>query len=332
VFHDDCSEPRQGLDARTALRYKRTMLDARRVASHLGFDVVLPFGLSAILFFSFDAGRRSAIVDSVEAFEERFAHGIQAYRVVGRELLLALHHASASLHNTNLRQTFAVFTGLFFAATMLIVSLRAQAAGRDRFEQTAVRAVALLTIAASLYKVTPNDLPSYALICAAAWAYLHARTGSRSALASCCALLITATLVRESSALVLAFAATLEHLDKRSGVRVRLGAIIGAFVLSYVSLRLALGRFDVVQGWALADLARPAPWISLAVGTSLLALATQIRIPPGFVPRFLLFSTPYLFIIMLAADPAELRLLVPLVLLVLCAPAGPNRATALGPE
>jgi hypothetical protein len=296
------------------------MLDPRRVASLVGFDVVLPFGLSAILFFSFDAGKRSAIVDSVEAFQERFAHGIQAYRVLGRELLLALHQASGLFHNTNLRLTFAVFTGVFFAATMLTLSLQAQANGRDPLEQTAIRAIALLTIVASLYKVTPNDLPSYPLICGAAWAYLRARAGSKRALLLCCALLSTATLVRESSALVLAFAAALEHLDRQAGWRSRLAAIIGSFLLTYVGLRLALNRFDVVQGWALADLARPAPWISLLTGTALFALASQIRSTPGFVPRFLLGSTPYLFILMLGADPAELRLLVPMILLVLCAP------------
>lgn len=295
------------------------MLDGRRVASHLGFDVVLPFGLSAILFFSFDAGKRSAIVDSLEAFENRFSHGIQAYRVLGRELLLAMHHGFASFH-TNLRLTFAIFTGLFFAATMLTLSLRARACGRDPLEQTAIRAIALLTIVASLYKVTPNDLPSYPLICGAAWAYLQARTGSRRALALCCALLITATLVRESSALVLAFAAALEHLDRRAGWGSRLGVMIASFLVTYAGLRLAIGRFDVVQGWALADLARSASWIGLVMGTSLFALATQIRSAAGFVGRFILFSTPYLCIILLGADPAELRLFVPLVLLALCAP------------
>jgi hypothetical protein len=285
----------------------------------LGFDVVLPFALSAIVFFSFDAGKRSAIVDSVEAFESRFRHGIQAYRVLGRELLLAMHDALASVH-TNLRLTFALFTGVFFAATMLTIGLRARACGRDPLEQTAIRAVALLTIVASLYKVTPNDLPSYPLICGAAWAYLQARAGSRRALVLCCATLMTATLVRESSALVLAFAAALEHLDRRAGWRGRLAALVTSFVLTYISLRFAIGRFEVVQGWALADLARPAPWISMLLGTSLFALATSIRSTPGFTSRFLLFSTPYLCIILLGADPAELRLFVPLVLLALCAP------------
>jgi hypothetical protein len=175
-------------------------------------------------------------------------------------------------------------------------------------------------IVASLYKVTPNDLPSYPLLCGAAWAYLQARTGSRRALALCCALLVTATLVRESSALVLAFAAALEHLDRRAGWGGRLGAVGTSFLVTYVGLRLAIGRFEVVQGWALADLARPAPWISMLLGASLFALATQIRSTPGLVGRFLLFSTPYLCIILLAADPAELRLFVPLVLLALCAP------------
>ena len=217
---------------------------------------------------------------------------------------------------------YAVMNTLFLclACTTLTLLLN----GRIRPELAFIDDLAVLFLcllmAITQYVVTPYDMLSYFLLTAATWLIFRSR-GTAGFIALCFVVLL-ATLTRESSALIMSFyvavhASTLLRLGALGKRHVELAIMVAMYAATYVGLRIFLGFEHGLSGSvALARNVTEPPQIAGLVLSAALAyvlLADRINRRRCFV--FLATASPYVAMTLLIANPWEVRLYVPVIML-----------------
>lgn len=309
--------------------YIRPVRTAEPKLSRIAAVWVMPTLLTFVAFYRY-APNSAGLPLSDESFDSFFSEGIYRYRIAGRFLVQSLRDAIAAVWPegfvpsngvyTALSQEFshplycalALESAIFFSLTIFFVDKVLSDAPARKYQRLLITFV----LFASLYTVTPYDMVSYALLSALAW-LLATPSMSATKLLALGALMVLATLVRESSALLIPLYATMLSLRPR-GLRdksswVAMGVLVVGFVVTYGALRIALGT-QFVAAFVGSSTLRPAA-ILVSLLAAIFVLFASEEGSKKFLLRFVLLCTPYLGLIALAANPAELRLFAPILLL-----------------
>jgi hypothetical protein len=308
--------------------------------------VLLPSVMGFIYYYAFTTNFPSGGL-SEAGYRGKWYGGVFQFRVLGREALLGWYHLlqRALPESTTFKKqgvwscldgefsplfyfSICTFNTLFLIATMLsfnrAVGMRpgARPAPGQLFASTA----ALLLIVASLYKVTPYDLPSYACLAAGIWLLGDRVRLSAGRLAGVLVLIAAGTAVRESMALLLSlrlaqgicrFGGKGLLSDRQARPFLAQLAAMGAvFGVVYAALRVVIGKARVIDAFTVGAFARPATLVGLAfaAGAWSLATATLSAERARLARWFVICSVPYLLTLLVAADLFEVRLYIPVVL------------------
>ena len=311
-------------------------------------SALLPSVMGFIYYYAFTTNFPSGGM-SEAGYQGKWYHGVFQFRVLGREALLGWYHVLQRVlpESTTFKKqgvwscldsqfsplfyfSICTFNTVFLIVTMLCFNraLGMRPGTRPAPAQLFGSTAALLLIAASLYKVTPYDLPSYACLAAGIWLLGDAARLSAGRLAGVLVLIGVGTAVRESMALLLSL--RLAQGICRFGVKgllgkearpfaVQLAAMGGVFGVVYVALRVVMGRARVIDAITVGAFARPATVVGLAFAASAWMLATgALSAERARLARwFVICSAPYLATLLVAADLFEVRLYIPVVLVAL---------------
>ena len=220
---------------------------------------LLPATLHLVLTLGYDSSYSHQLY-ARDAFLGQYENGVYRYRVLGRELVLAvgqvLQRFNVTLHTTatdighgrppgDLFTAFVVVNGVSFVALAIVLYLVTAAAGDDDWRLSYV--VVIVLVALSGYVVTPYDNLGYLFTVAAVVVALRPRPWAPPV---CLVLACAGTATRES--VVVAVAAVAAALLAEHGVRafVRLrdpawwsaAALVTGWAGTYVVLRLVLGE------------------------------------------------------------------------------------------
>jgi hypothetical protein len=213
---------------------------------------------------------------------------------------------------------------LCLASTTFFIALAARRHDTIDFVGVDVPALfmcSLMTI--TQYVVVPYDALSYFLLAAGAFIVV---TGCRTqwATACLCAVVVLATLTRETAVLIPALHVAINHrtiLTSPIGCRlnrpqVQLVLIAICFLSTYVILRIALREENILyQSFRVAQNFSLLPVLSTAFFAGLVLLVVTSRTAATETIVFLVVSFPYILAMFLIARLWEIRLWVPVVLL-----------------
>ena len=305
----------------------------------LGF--VIPMVLSMVAYYGFVTNYTGGLF-AKEHVRAHYEAGIYRYRILGRITLLRVNEI---LEQSPLpafapravffidRQASVVLYTAYFVHNTFFLCLACLVLAR-LFEKLAPPesggawigdlSVLFLTLFMTItqYVIVPYDTLTYLWMALAV--YLMFSEPRRSTLVLLGLVVVLATLTRETSALLLSFYFAVHHRRllarplRWSPQHSTLTFLVACFLLTYVALRLALGAeskalFEDVQ--LLANLTGP-----LALAGLLFALAVTAVLASSEPARreglvFLLASSPYLLVIVVTARLWEIRLWVPVFLL-----------------
>lgn len=312
---------------------------AARITRLVCLGFVIPTVLSLVVYFGFVTNYTGGLF-SKEHVREQYEAGIYRYRILGRVTLLRLNEI---LENAPLpafapravffidRQASLVLYTAYFLHNTFFLCLACVVLTR-LFEKLAPPgsvwigdlSVLFLTLLMTItqYVIVPYDTLTYLLMALAV--SLIFSEPKRGTLVLLGVVVVLATLTRETSALLLSFYFALHHRRllarplRWSPQHKTLTFLVATFLLTYVGLRLVLGAeekalFEDVQLMEnlTGPLALAGLLFALAV-TAVLALNEPAR-REGLV--FLLASSPYLLVIVATARLWEIRLWVPVFLL-----------------
>ena len=230
-----------------------------------GQAVALAGVVPAVLHLALTLGYDSSYSHQLyarDAFIGQYEHGIYRFRVIGREVVVAvadlLDHLGVVLHTTatdighgrppdDLFTAFVVVNGVAFVALAMVLYFTSVVDDRSRIAYLTM----VVVVAISGYVVTPYDHLSYVFTVAAVLAALAGRPWSWPA---CLVLAVVGTATRESFLVAAAaVVAALLARPRRGGAAVgwatdrawhAAAALAVGGVGTYVGLRLALGGGD----------------------------------------------------------------------------------------
>ena len=295
---------------------------------------VLPFTLNFYAYYGFISNYSSGAF-SRSTFLAQFETGIYKYRILGNHLLLfindileayGLQHRNSeplkfldSQASAHFYDSYFILNTAFLCLTCAVLYLTYS---HKAFEMTTREkhlwiVVLLSYMVLSQFVVVPYDTLSYFILCSGIYFILSARHSPFSTLALL-VLVVLGTLTRESIVLLLSFYATVHFL--RFGFKGRknlleLLLLTVAFLSTYLSLRFIYGFDDFMhQGLRFHD--------SMGLGgviSILFFLATLITLVLDLEKAktalvFLLFSFPYIAMILLVGALFEIRLWIPLII------------------
>ncbi len=296
---------------------------------------VLPFALNYFVYYGFVTSYTLRVFTE-SGFRAQYDSGIYKYRILGKELLLLIYHFLQRLHpspgthsrleqflgadNLNLYHSYFLLNTLFFCLTlwMLFLTLQLGWFPRREREKSLVLVVIACVIALTQFVVTPYDTLAYFLLTLSL--YLMLRPQNHATAAALIAVMVLATLTRETAALTISLYATLFLLRKNIKIEVSLPLLIGlavSFIGVYAALRLHFGWHQGAgNGVTLRDNLHSKHLIGLAFLASLLYLLTDARNALGkrAALLFLALSSPYFVSIVMTGWLFEARLGVPLLI------------------
>jgi hypothetical protein len=297
----------------------------------LSFAIVVPL----VTIMSTHIWLRSAYSSRLfhlQGFLDQYESGIYRYRVLGRQLLLAIYRTLLGHgHDMPLpvaadpqatRYFYASYvllngTCLFISNLVLLILLWSYRRGISDL-RCALYLFTWLILALSTYAVTPYDQLAYALMLLA---FLAATARPIwIAYAAIGAAAILGGLTRETEFLVSPAFWTIAiftkgRLSRRFAV---LGLVhVALFAACYVALRIALpGRPEIAQGLSFGGGKLAVPGLLVMSVLVYVGLALFSREYAGYKPGivFLGLSFPYVLTVLLSGVLTELRLIVPIVL------------------
>lgn len=317
----------------------------RSVGEGVALAGLLPATLHLVLTLGYDSSYSHQLY-AREAFVGQYRHGVYQYRVLGRELVLAvgrvLHHFNVVLHTTatdighgrppaDLFTAFVVVNGVALVALASVLYLATVArpgAGDWRLSYV----VLIVLVALSGYVVTPYDYLGYFFTVAAVVTALQPRSFAPPL---CLVLACAGTATRES--FVVAVAAVAAVLLGRHGWRALARwrdplwwsgvALAAGWLGTYVTLRVVVGDEPGTSLWMRMprelnwQMSTPVALVFLALGMATLqltwpALAGHARVGWRWTRLwFWILSAPYLAACVIGGIWFEaLRLVLPVVL------------------
>lgn len=342
---------------------------AAAVCHRAALGLVLPVLLSLVAYYGFVSGYTRDVFDR-EGFVEQYESSVYRYRALGPELVLAvdqwlrehpqavariprgLRRVPAALADDPSRPAEPTLYLSYFAVNTLFLTLAlflllGQLAAVDPARPGADgggRATLLYLFAATLvaltqYVVVPYDALSYLLLVVGMALARRTEDGRSSfALAALAAVVVVATLVRESSLVLVAFWATLRLPALRRRERralAELAVLAAAFAVTYLVPRGATLARD--QTRLVENLTGLLPLAGLALLVVVSGALVSVALDRRRSLRFLGLALPYLLAVLLVGEAWEVRLWVPvwLGLVLLAAPSQTpcsDRSAGLSPS
>ena len=295
--------------------------------------------MSYFVYFAF-TNPYSGGVFSADGFSEIYDQGIFKYRVLGINLLRLTHEIVVFLNlptslpvfhaelfpNTTAEwySSFFYLNVLFLGLTMSVFFVIAEGLNKSGVDLIGdLLLTALLGIMVfTQYVIVPYDMLSYFFLAIAIYLILLQPPLSSKALVALCAIVILGALTRETAALMLSLYAAVHferiispNPDRWKYVR-NLAVLTLCFIITYVVLRLFIEtgqpfyksvriEYNFTNQFSLFGI--------LFFVVSISALLT----PPAARTKSLLFvgaASPYIFAMILIANPREIRLWAPVLL------------------
>ena len=175
------------------------------------------------------------------------------------------------------------------------------------------------------YCIVPYDTLSYFFLALAAFLIIDGKQSSWNTL-MLCFVIILATLTRETSSLILAFYAAINYNTiqaKPKSIKVNQAKremliIIICFAGTYVGLRYLLrGENVIYQNLRILENINPLSLLSVMFFGSIAIIVSITQPVSRSILVFYIASLPYTVSILLIAEPWEIRLWIPIILLVL---------------
>ncbi|HJR79583.1 MAG TPA: hypothetical protein VJ821_05895 [Anaerolineales bacterium] len=304
---------------------------------------ILPIIMSNIVYVGF-ATNYTGGVFSKQGFEHQYEAGIYKYRVLGNTMLLKTYDLVKSydlpafapyslriLDNAGDPQFYSAYfymntVFLCLTCALLIIILGAHRKNTDFMMVDLPALFMCFLMAITQYVVVPYDTLSYFFLVTAVILIIYDSKMPWNLIALCI-VVILATLTRETAVLILGFYFAIHHrqiitrpttlkINQQQGVLLSLSA---CFVFTYLGLRWIFGSEHAVYevflltknphlGYAILGVLF---YASLAL---LLFITTAVT---KEISVFFLVTFPYVLFIVLFADPWEIRLWTPLILLLI---------------
>ncbi len=340
---------------RTALRRFSRTLDR---GLHCVFLSILAPATSMYFFYYHFRTVYTTNVFSADGFQQQYTSGVYRYRILGRVGLESVHaliehlYQHKYLHRAITRSPLAqhlgapdlswyhayfVFNTFWLCVTTALLyglfSARSDE-GRLGIAPTLGLLVLQALVEVSQFVIVPYDTLSYAWL-AASVVLIVAADENAGRITALVGLVVAATLTRETAALILAMYAALVVAGPEEWGRKRwstLGILTLSFLATYVVLRILLGwEHAIGNGWTASldgrDSYASLTWAGVFIGSFCLAAPVGRR---RLGLWFLLFSIPYVLAVFGTGLLVEIRLWVPvlLILLILTAiPENPGRGS-----
>lgn len=304
---------------------------------------LFPIIVSNVVYVGF-ATNYTGNVFSRTGFEQQYETGIYKYRVLGNVLLLETHDlikhydlpalAPYSLHILDPAGDPQFYAAYFYmntfflclACALLLVIFGAHRKNTDFMLVDLPVLFLCILMAITQYAVVPYDTLSYSFLLTAVILIIYDK-GSLWNLIGLCIIVVLATLTRETAAIILSFYFAVHYqailarpnpfqINREQGTLLILTA---CFVLTYIGLRWAFGYEQAVyESFLLPE--NPHLFYTIlgilfyASIALILFITTAVT---GEISVFFLVTFPYVVFIMLFADPWEIRLWTPLILLLI---------------
>lgn len=293
----------------------------------------IPIVLSFVVYFGFQT---NYTIDtfSLDGFTEQYNSGIYRYRVIGNNLLLHTYdlvkdNNLPTIHVENGDAQF--YTAYFYLNTVFLCltcttmfMLLGGLKKNDFFtvDLPLLSLTGLMTL--TQYVVVPYDTLSYFFLSAAAWLILQ-KNEKRWAVFALAFIVVLATLTRETASLILAFYFAVNFagiLKKPAKFTINpqqrdLIILTLCFIGTYVGLRVFYGTEQAIfQNIIPSNLALPG-LLSILFFISIVFLLLTTKSSPREMLVFLLASLPYIIPLFFISVLWEIRLWVPILLLML---------------
>lgn len=301
---------------------------------------VFPVVMCYIAYFGF-ASDFVTNAYTTAGFDRIYFDGDYRYRLLGTDLMMAIHRAilafdlptfaPTTLQRSVVDFSVTLYSAFFYMNTLFLCltlnalylvlrGLKATVATTD-----SVMLIALGLLALSQYAVVPYDTISYFFVVCAAACTLCLRPGWLQVLLVC-GFVVLGTMTRETVVLILAFYGAVHYREllqplQNLATSARLACIVLAFLATHIGLRVVMGAPDVPT-----DRAHYFYWnfrdnFSILGGIFFVAALLLVLLRPGGHRKmslaFIALCSPYWVSIFLWANTREIRLWVPMLLLLM---------------
>jgi len=298
----------------------------------LGF--LIPIVFSFVVYAGFNSNYTSQGL-TLQGFEEQYFNGVYRYRILGRSMLLETYELvktfdlpvlETSIGDPQFYSAYFYLNTLFLCLTCATLFFVLGGNTRASFSKVDLPLLFICSLMSlGQFVVVPYDTLSYFLLALSALVVLRSKK-SVWQIIILCALVILATLTRESAVLIVSFYFSVDYsqiLRKSKGLRwtheqVTLLAISASFTFTYLILRLILGfSQSLFQNLTIVGNSnlRSAFGLLFLIGMVFLMLASSSRSKNSVL--FAISSLPYLIPMGLIAVTWEIRLWVPFLMLLL---------------
>lgn len=298
----------------------------------LGF--LIPIVLSFVVYAGFNTNYTSQGL-TLQGFNDQFFNGVYRYRVLGRGLLLETYELvknldfpvlESSVGDPQLYSAYFYLNTLFLCLTCATLFFVLGGNKRASFSKVDLPLLFMCSLMAiGQFVIVPYDTLSYFLLALSALMILRNKK-SVWKIIILCALVIFATLTRESAVLIVSFYFSVNYsqiLRKSKGLnwtheQVTLLVIGTCFALTYIILRFILGfSQSLFQNLTIVGNSNLLSALGLLflIGMVFLLLASPSRSKTSVL--FTISSLPYLVPMGLIAVTWEIRLWVPFLMLLL---------------
>lgn len=309
--------------------------------------IIFPVTMSIVVYTGFSTNY-STNVFSKQAFENQYQSGVYRYRVLGKAILLETYdliknhqfpteeapYALNSLdpNGDKLFYSAYLYMNTFFLclASMVLFFILNR---RDGEQDLLVIDLSLLFICfimtTTQYAVVPYDTLSYFFLVIAILLIIRKYRSWWSVLALGIVVILS-TLTRETSFFILLFylVHNYDAIQEHAGLKINSAQatflfISACFLISYVGLRLALGyQGTIINSFSDAfrfmdNLRSFHAILGMVYILSFIALFFTTKAAAKEMSLFVKFSSPYILFILLSANPWEIRLWTPLILILL---------------
>ncbi len=311
--------------------------------------VLFPLLIQFVMYYRYTPNYQPGIY-SENGFRTFFESSVFKYRVAGSAMLYWVYHQLKS-HSSEIpfkedktygKRLLALddqadplfylsiyvinaFFAMLFAISMLYLFDRKHFYDLTDSGKSFSTVLVLLMVAVSQFVTTPYDVPAYFFEVISFLAFLkYLQTEKLLYFFASCLLISLATLIRESSAIILCLMAAVYFLNYGLDLKWIKKMILPGmtFILTYFGLHIFVNRQNTVQMVGESKLANnfnlhPTAIMGVLMAVIIVYLMLQAALSPEnkkLVRVFLLFTTPYILTIIFVGMLLEFRLWLPLII------------------
>lgn len=295
---------------------------------------IMPIIFSTIVYYGFTTNYTKGVFTK-QGFDQQYQSGIYKYRVLGSALLIKTYDLveKSELLLLDYSEGDSAFYSAYYylnttflcltCITLFFVLGGTRSNDFMRVDLPLLFLCCLMTI--TQYVVVPYDMLSYFFLSIAALLIIKSNQKTWATIILCI-VVVLATLTRETAALILAFHFAFNYRDilkkpsvfKLNHQQLQLLLIVLCFLCTYVGLRFTLGFENAVfQEITLPSLNNLVQLLSILFIFSMAILFIITKNTTKEMYIFLLASAPYILPLFVISQLWEIRLWVPVILMLL---------------